>query len=511
MTVRLGLVLTVLALPAGAAAEPAREVPPLPETVVGSRTVLHYTTTGADAISAAEGMRLAAAADATIPVGLEGAGFPPPPDDGDGRIDVYVHVPEARFAGGAEPAGYVKMDEPLTLRTGYVVVAPSVARQDDIGVRRTLVHEANHLAQLALTPAARTGVTWLREATAQWAAFAVDRPAAATAVPGLTPYLADTASPLDCEAVDPCNATNLDQGGYARWHVLAQLDKAFGPGLVRAWWDEIARQPSWPRGVEIAALSTVLAARRATLGEGFTALAAGNLAGLDLPSTAGVRPKAGALLSLAKDTQATIARPVDHLAIDNVGLTAAGCAAGRIQLEVDVPAAAGTRAVYWQAGGSPVVLITGRADLPWRGCRRAMVSLPNGSPTTDDLPFALRATLRPVVPVVTGLRVRRRTAVFVVNVAVRLRLRVERRANGRWAGVASLRPAARAGTNRVSLVRALAQAGRYRVSVTPPGGRVARVALTVGRGSTRITPDRAGTAGASRCRRGAAPRCRGRR
>jgi hypothetical protein len=471
------LALLLLALPAAAAAEPARDVPPLPETVTASRIVLHYTTTGSDAITAAAGARLAALADATIPVGLEGSGFPAPPDDGDGRIDVYVHVPEARFANGGEPSGTAPADKPASLRTGYIVLLPAVAAENDVGVRRVLVHEANHLAQLALTPAARTGVTWLREATANWAALAVDRSPSPTPVPGLTPYLVNTASPLDCEAVDPCNATNIDQGGYGRWHVLAQFDATYGPGFVRAWWDEIARQSAWPRGVEITALSTVLAARGATLGQGFTALARGNLAGLDLPTTAGVRPKAGAQLPLTPGVAATAERKVDHLAIDNVGLTARTCAPGRLHLEVDVPAVAGTAAVFWQAGSAPVVVSDGRTDLPWRGCRRALLALPNGSASADGLPFAVRATLARAG--VTSLRVRRRVAVFSANTGARVRVLVQRRSRGRWVAVGSVNPLAVRGVNRVSLTRLLARAGAYRVSVTPDGGRTARVTVAV--------------------------------
>ena len=169
------LVILMLVLPATAAAEPVRRVPALPDSVPGARVVLHYTTTGTDAITAADAGRLAGIADAAIGMGLEGTGFPALPGDDDGRTDVYVHLPEEHFASGADASGVARLDLPVSVGTGYLVLNPNAARVSDPAARATLVHEFNHLGQFALTPLARLGPSWLREATAEWAAEAVDR------------------------------------------------------------------------------------------------------------------------------------------------------------------------------------------------------------------------------------------------------------------------------------------------------------------------------------------------
>jgi hypothetical protein len=81
---------------------------------------------------------------------------------------------------------------------------------------------------------------------------------------------------------------------------------------------------------------------------------------------------------------------------------------------------------------------------------------------------------------VTGLRVRRRVARFVLDAAARVRVRVARRAGGRWVPTGSVRRAAKAGANRVALGRLMARAGNYRVSVAPAGGRAVIVRVSIG-------------------------------
>lgn len=478
----LGLVLG-LACPALAGAEPMRNVAPLPEQISGPRSVLHYTTVGADAITAADAERLAVFAGVAPLIAFDASGFDAPPDDGDGRIDYYVHLPAAITTDGERPAGVAYPDMPLTLRTGYVVISPTLRDASYAAARRVVVHETAHLAQLALTPAARLNISWLREATANWTSIAVDRSPAPTGtvpVPGV--YLFDTGLPLDCEYRDPCDETSIDKGGYGRWHVLAQWDALYGPGFVRAWWDEVARKDAWPRGVEITALGTVLASHGVTLGQGFTALARANLAGLDVPTAAGVRPVARVDLPMASGKPATLRQVVDHLGIENVALRSQTCAAGRLQLAVDVPAGAGTEAVFWQNGAAPVVLTGGRAELPWRGCEPALLSLPNGSPTSDRMPFMVRATLTQTPPLVTNLRVRLRdrTALFTASTAGPTLLAVQRRTGKRWVTVKALRPTMKVGANRVSLTRFLKRPGRYRVTVFPVGAdKLTRATVTV--------------------------------
>ena len=424
------VVVLTLVFPAAAIAEPVRRVPALPESVAATRIVLHYTTTGTDAITATDAARLAGLADEAIGVGLEGAGFPAPTPDADGRIDVYVHLPEEHLASGAEASGVARLDQPITLGSGYILVGTAAARVSDAAARALLIHEFNHLGQFASTPLARVGLGWLREATANWAANAVGRTQRTTPTPALTPYFADTGLPLDCEFLDPCNATNLDQGGYDRWIVLAQFEQIYGAGFVRAWWGEIAKLAALPADGEITALSTLLAAHGATLGQAFTALARVNLAGLDLPRTQGVRPRPRSELALTSGQTATTQRTVDHLAIDNVALKTQSCKTGRLHLEVDAPAAAGgTSPVFWQDGAAPVVLSGGRADIAWRpACgTAAMLSLPNGSPSGDDLAFTVRAKLTLITPKVTRLRVRGHVATFTLNAPAEVLIFAERR------------------------------------------------------------------------------------
>ena len=65
------VVVLLLALPASAAAEPVRRVPDLPDSVPGARIVLHYTTTGTDAITAADAARLAGIAPAALTAAMQ--------------------------------------------------------------------------------------------------------------------------------------------------------------------------------------------------------------------------------------------------------------------------------------------------------------------------------------------------------------------------------------------------------------------------------------------------------
>lgn len=472
------VVAAVLAgVPATAKAEPVRAAAAgLTEQVAGSRTVIHYATTGTDVFTREQAERLVAVADDAVPAAFDATGFPAPPSDGDGKIDVYIRDPRARHSDGSAAYGSAPRDAG-PVPSGYVLLSPTVITHTDPWFRKFFIHELHHLAQGALAPdPTRLGLGWLKEATSEWAVDGVDRAQPETKGPIIGPYLAHTGLPLDCHVPAPCMTGRFDKEGYDRWHVLRQLERAYGTGFVRAWWGEIAAAVDQSSGLEIRALATALAARGATLGDGFTALALGNLQGVDVPWGFGARPKATAALTIGA-TEARVVQTVDHLAIENVGLSRSTCLPGRLRLEVDVPADAGSSAVFWQDGSEPVVVRGGRADLPWLGCATALVSLPNGSAAADDLPFTVRATVTAVTsrqdaaaPKVTKLRVVKKAAQFTSNAALPAAISVSRRSGKRWVKVGGFRRSIAVGKNRVSLTRYLKRGGRYRVFVFPIAG-----------------------------------------
>jgi hypothetical protein len=125
----------------------------------GARIVLHYTTTGTDAITAADAARLAGIADAAIGV-VEGTGFRPCPATTTEHR--RLRALEEHFASGADAGGVARLDLPVSLGTGYVVPNPNAARVSSGGAR-----DAVHSSIISASLRSRRWRAWGRAGCAK--------------------------------------------------------------------------------------------------------------------------------------------------------------------------------------------------------------------------------------------------------------------------------------------------------------------------------------------------------
>ena len=366
--------------------------PVLPEKLTTQHFAVHYTGDPGlpEAILHQQAGDLAAEAESAYDK-LVSWGFPPPLDDGDGRIDVYVVDLPLGFLGYAYPEtasgqtyGYIELDE------SAVTSAETVA------------HELFHLVQFRLWSYAEP---WLLEATAEWAAFkSVDFPASVISSLG-TPEMS-----LSCSG-DACSFDAYESGGYARWSFFEYVAEKYGASAVKEVFDRGAAlaDPSLP-GIDL--VSSMLSTRGATLAEVFTGWTVANMSGsYTALGLQGIVPPSYSTTFAGIKAQAlpTQRVSVNHLAarylkfVRGDGATNGVCYAATLNLDVALPAGIGAKpSFFWTAKGSAVVplAVSGTSasiSLPWDTCawpkEIGLLSLPNPSTTADAQVFKVSGSL----------------------------------------------------------------------------------------------------------------------
>ncbi|MBW4437241.1 MAG: PPC domain-containing protein [Pleurocapsa minor GSE-CHR-MK-17-07R] len=220
---------------------------------------IHYTTSGADAVTAEYLDEVAKAAEEFYNIQVNQLGFAAPPSDeqmgGNSLIDVYVTDLLGEEEGGA--LGYVSPetvigDNPNTQQTEtgatatYMVIDndydPSQAdtsnSADSIALMRTtFTHELNHVLQFGYDGNDSHG--WFFEATASWIETIT-----AGEDEDATGYVAyNYTYPEICfgTLTDP-EAGSLQ---YGDWTFMQMLADQFGTDSVRQYWEFIAQFDGW--------------------------------------------------------------------------------------------------------------------------------------------------------------------------------------------------------------------------------------------------------------------------
>ena len=435
-----------------AAAAPARDgIPPsLTESRASEHFVVHYTTSDpAHAIPADSVPGILAIAEQAYAAEVNSAsGFGPPLDDGDGRVDIYVHDLE-------EDVGIARGDRPTPDRpnqaSAYIELDPQAAAGQGYQgpLHYILPHELFHVLQFAYSG---REALWMAEATAEWAV---------RSLAGVDFYarpeenwFRNPNQPLDCFG-ESCGGTPVEERateGYDRWPFFRYLEERFGTRIVHEIWTHSCALSGDGRPHALEAIDAALRVRGASLSDAFgdfvtfAASAAWRLEDLRrwLPTPV------GSISTGRSQAIHSVRLQVAHLAAAYVGLVGGGqpetlsiCVPARLRLGVvQSPDQAAPPALV-RLGGQPYSAdFAGGAggqrslDVAWETCPRASATaaFPNTNWSVDGVPFDLTAELTPA----RRLRLVRGSPVvtFYLQLAARTRVRTElslprRRGRGR--------------------------------------------------------------------------------
>lgn len=377
-----------LAIALGLAAAPiASADPPRPwvsPALDRTTTSAHFAIHSGAATSPATATALAAAGERALATYAR-LGFPPPVDDGDGHVDVYVMRPPAT----ARTAVGVARPDPAAVgpKSGAIVIRPEVASAPD-----AIAHELFHLVQRAI---ARDLPGWMRESTAEWAAATV------TGEPRRLGYLRAPGTPLDCASVAAAGCGG-DPGGYRRWVFFEALAERFGPSAIR----DVLALSAVDGGID--AIQGALAARGTDLAGALAELAARMASGtFTHPGLAGRTAwvTANVATGIPGTPVADQALIVDHDALAFAALrgTSARCAPATLELTVDAPAGVPFRALLAGRGrtAEPLTVTGARATgtFAWSTCTtaHALLAIVNAG-AADVQSFVVHARVLPGDP-----------------------------------------------------------------------------------------------------------------
>jgi hypothetical protein len=397
---RLAGLATVLGLFSALCASPAaaRNFPYLDEVMTSAHFVVHYTAstddTDLDPLTentfeqqqAGDLLVLAEKAYA----GLAALGYPPPVDDGDGKVDVFVKdLPEGEF-------GYAVPDAPASAQSsGWIALDPEFANSV-----HPITHELYHVTQFAVWTGSQT---WLTEATAEWSGLRL----AGYPAYGLSMFDGPGVS-LDCYGAI-CGPSAYEEGGYDRWVFVEYLAERFGVGIVEELFERARDLAS--TGSPTVPLEAALAARGTSLSSVYFDFARQQMTGgYTAPGLQGRQPSAAPTVYTGTASATLDARSVvvNHLAARYVAFKPAledeivttPCYAATLNVSVTVPA--GAKPVwYWNGpGGAATELAlngsTATLSVPWYTCStqfRGLLMLPNTSLATDAQEFVVSASV----------------------------------------------------------------------------------------------------------------------
>ncbi|MGZ4381653.1 MAG: hypothetical protein ACXVZN_03125 [Gaiellaceae bacterium] len=389
----LGAFAAFAASPAGA----ARPVLGFPELLTTAHFQIHYSGDLADPsrIVAQQAGDLAALAEQAYTTEITTWGYPTPPDDGDGKIDIWVEdLGDPSILGAAVPDGAIP-------GTGWIVITPA-----SVGYEHVIAHELFHLIQFGIWDPADS---WLLEATAEWTGFAAD---------SFDPYtggkIQDTFEQpdmsLDCLS-DACGPDGYENFGYSRWPFFQYLAERFGNTFVK---DVFAAGAALgnPPAKAVAALSSALTAKGTTLSDTFndyTAhLVSGNFQALALKGLAPTTFESATATGAVTGSLPVVRVPVNHLAaqylayirgdVKNLG----ACYAATLSLTVAMPAGLGSKPTFYSSGDGTAAIplsingSTASANIPWDTCTggpNGYLALPNPSLATDSAMFTVSGSV----------------------------------------------------------------------------------------------------------------------
>ena len=227
-----GMLILLAAAPAAFAAHDRDNIPPgLDQTLANPNFVIHYdadTYTQAKAQALLDDLQESRSKLVAGGVGSPNAGPErTPPDDGDGKTDVYIGAPTDRpdFTGGA-----VYPDNGHF--SSYMFMTPGLSRS---GTRFRSAHEYMHVIQRAYYG---WGHSLLTESLANWASE--------WALPDVDPqdaFFGKPFLPLDCSygTWPPGGGSAPTCGnGYWQWSFFWRLSQRFGVAIIDRLLDEVA-------------------------------------------------------------------------------------------------------------------------------------------------------------------------------------------------------------------------------------------------------------------------------
>ncbi|MGE5691259.1 MAG: hypothetical protein ACM33B_11960 [Pseudomonadota bacterium] len=402
MSLLRGLVLLAFAVTATSALAPTATAGPRPTctflgTLVGDHVAVHWNTDEASQVACPnpseyhqpEAGETLAAAEAAYDLWVTKRGFPPPVDDGDGKLDVYVYdtSPAAGIFDHDGPGG------PGTWPAWVALTGDEAKQAHWVG---TAVFYASTMAMWGVWQ------DWFTFGTAEWAGLT------AGGFPEFASLLQAPDIALDCYDT-PCAETLFLSNGQARWPFFQYLTDRFGNDVVRDVWERVAaRAGTTADGV--GALGDVLAAKGTTLTDVFNDFTGATAAGaVNAPNIAGDAPTTFATMApgVAVGTKQVQKVAVNHLSARFVKLVPGSGAGGvcfpaTLTVEVALPAGTGARPSFYAkdygglkaftVAGSTATLVT-----PWDTCtwtdRAALVGLPNPSTTADGQEFTVTTTI----------------------------------------------------------------------------------------------------------------------
>lgn len=408
------------ALAAGVLASAAPAVPiPRPtgdHMITTTHFVVHYYTDPTQADYSTETQAGDVAAYAERAYALEtGWGYPPPLDDGDGHIDIYLNDLSGMpgVIGYAEPDGSVPYASPdsgaivLSTPTEMEAFATSEGLTTQQEEQKTIAHELFHLFQYATWVPAAQSDGWLLEATAQWAGFsAIGFPTGSVVTTVGPPDIALTCRD-DISGFQMCDPDPYVEGGYSRWAFFEMLANEYGSSFIH---NVLVNGAAGQTAAT--ALTNAIAAKGSSLSSIFNEYAMRLMDGdFGVPALAAVRPPVQDAIIGGTKTGAltTVQVPVNHLSARYVtfqrgdGDGSHACFAATLSINVAIPA--GTSAqpyYYWNfAGSTPQALnINGTnasITVPWDTCdwgnALGWLSIPNAGTTVDAADFTVTSSI----------------------------------------------------------------------------------------------------------------------
>lgn len=380
----------VVALDLGAGTAAARPIG-YPDTLTSDHFVIHYTgdLTAADRITAQQAAAVAEIAERAYSAEITSYGYPAPLNDGDGKIDIYVHDLGLAVDGRAVPEGSGNQ------LPGYIELAPGSLTE------RVIAHELFHLIQFAMFI---PDDGWLMESTAEWMAFRF------TGFPlGIGTLLAAPDMSLDCIG-DRCGDRNYEIGGYSRWSFFEYLSERYGGTMVKDIFDRgaVLGDPAIPA---IQLVADTIAAKGSTLQNVFIDWTVANLTGkYTALGLEGLPPTATSGIFTGLDSGPL---PAQHVAVNHLAArylafergdgTASGpCYAATLSLTVKYPSSLAAKPYfYWPASGGTAVPLSGTAgsvsvNVPWDTCtwdNAGYLVVQNPSTTLDAQTFTVTGSI----------------------------------------------------------------------------------------------------------------------
>ncbi|HLX19977.1 MAG TPA: hypothetical protein VKR23_07480 [Gaiellaceae bacterium] len=339
-------------------------------------------------------------------------GYAPPPDDGDGHIDIYIQDlsgPPAEQAifnwdppSTSPDTGYVQLATPTQLKAFATADGYTLPQIEQIETSAGVFAMFEFGTWVPLT----TSDQWLALGAAQWAGMAASGyPNAATSIG--TPAIA-----LDChDAIgghSPCDPTDYLNGGDARWAFFQQLANQYGNSFIHS-----ALVNAQSGQTATTALSNALVAVGSSLAIQFNNYASNLLTG-NIGVTGVVADSPDADQNIATGTKSGTDAPIsvtptDHLAARYVtfergdGDGSHACYAATLSISVAMPAGTMSEpSFYWAGGSGPSQSLavdgnTATITVPWDTCdwgtTRGWLSLPNSGTTVDGAVFVVSSSI----------------------------------------------------------------------------------------------------------------------